>query len=78
MLIAVDAEDVGNQYGPLSTLEERSLRPGVDSIKRQSVVADANFVWDNTGYQTPAFNQTVIYEGHGGSFLFDPPGAILG
>ncbi len=37
-----------------------------------SVVADANFTWDATGYQTPAWNETVIYEVHVGSFKFDP------
>ena len=37
-----------------------------------SVVADANFTWDSTGYQTPAWNETVIYEVHVGSFKFDP------
>jgi 1,4-alpha-glucan branching enzyme len=37
-----------------------------------SVVADANFVWDSSGYQTPAWNQAVIYEVHVGSFKFDP------
>ena len=37
-----------------------------------SVIADANFTWDSTGYQTPAWNQTVIYEVHVGSFEFDP------
>jgi 1,4-alpha-glucan branching enzyme len=37
-----------------------------------SVVADANFTWDTTGYQTPAWNETVIYEVHVGSFKFDP------
>ena len=37
-----------------------------------SVIADSNFSWDATGYQTPPWNQTVIYEVHVGSFLFDP------
>jgi 1,4-alpha-glucan branching enzyme len=37
-----------------------------------SVVADASFTWDSTGYQTPAWNETVIYEVHVGSFKFDP------
>jgi 1,4-alpha-glucan branching enzyme len=37
-----------------------------------SVVADANFVWDVAGYQTPPWNETVIYEVHVGTFLFDP------
>lgn len=37
-----------------------------------SVVADSNFTWDSTGYQTPAWNQAVIYELHVGSFKFDP------
>src|SRR5260370_41070096 len=29
-----------------------------------SVVADANFTWDSVGYQTPAWNEIVIYELH--------------
>src|SRR5579871_889598 len=37
-----------------------------------SVVADANFTWDSAGYVTPAWNDTVIYEVHVGSFKFDP------
>ncbi len=36
-----------------------------------SVVADANFTWDSTGYQTPQWNEAVIYELHVGSFQFD-------
>lgn len=36
-----------------------------------SVVADANFAWDSAGYQTPAWNEAVIYELHVGSFKFD-------
>jgi 1,4-alpha-glucan branching enzyme len=37
-----------------------------------SVVADSNFAWDAAGYQTPPWNETVIYEVHVGTFLFDP------
>src|ERR1035438_7978709 len=37
-----------------------------------SVVADLNFAWDASGYQTPQWNEAVIYEAHVGSFLFDP------
>jgi 1,4-alpha-glucan branching enzyme len=37
-----------------------------------SVVADTNFTWDSTGYQTPQWNEAVIYELHVGSFQFDP------
>jgi 1,4-alpha-glucan branching enzyme len=36
-----------------------------------SVVADPNFVWDSAGYQTPPWNETVVYEVHVGTFLFD-------
>ncbi len=38
----------------------------------ESVVADPNFTWDAGGYQTPAWNETIVYEVHVGTFLFDP------
>ena len=37
-----------------------------------SIVADANFTWDAGSYQTPPWNETVAYEVHVGTFLFDP------
>ena len=37
-----------------------------------SVVADPNFTWDGGGYSTPPWNESVIYEVHVGTFLFDP------
>jgi 1,4-alpha-glucan branching enzyme len=37
-----------------------------------SVVAESTFVWDAAGYQTPPWNETVIYEVHVGTFRFDP------
>jgi 1,4-alpha-glucan branching enzyme len=37
-----------------------------------SVIAEANFAWDSTGYTTPAWNESVIYEVHVGTFRFDP------
>jgi 1,4-alpha-glucan branching enzyme len=44
-----------------------------------SVIADAEFVWDTSGYQTPPWNDTVIYEVHVGTFLFDEASeAVLG
>jgi 1,4-alpha-glucan branching enzyme len=44
-----------------------------------SMIADANFTWESNDYSTPAWNESVIYEVHVGSFLFDlspqaPPG----
>jgi 1,4-alpha-glucan branching enzyme len=36
-----------------------------------SMVADPNFTWDSTGYTTPPWNESVVYEVHVGSFLFD-------
>jgi 1,4-alpha-glucan branching enzyme len=44
-----------------------------------SIVADASVIWDSTGYQTPPWNEMVIYEVHVGTFLFDrSPGAAPG
>ncbi|MGA7240349.1 MAG: alpha-amylase family glycosyl hydrolase [Bryobacteraceae bacterium] len=44
-----------------------------------SVVADSNFTWEATGYNTPSWNEAVIYEIHVGSFKFEPAaGAATG
>jgi 1,4-alpha-glucan branching enzyme len=40
-----------------------------------SVVADPSFSWDLLDYRTPLWNETVIYEAHVGTFLFDPASA---
>lgn len=37
-----------------------------------SIVEDANFAWSTPDYKTPLWNETVIYEVHVGTFLFDP------
>ena len=63
---------IGSQYGPSPLWKNDPYARELTQSNGNSVVADANFVWDNTGYQTPTFNQTVIYEVHVGSFLFDP------
>jgi 1,4-alpha-glucan branching enzyme len=37
-----------------------------------SIIAEHAYVFQSTGYSTPAWNELVIYELHVGSFLFDP------
>jgi 1,4-alpha-glucan branching enzyme len=37
-----------------------------------SIVAETEFTWQTEGYQTPPWNEMVIYELHVGSFEFDP------
>jgi 1,4-alpha-glucan branching enzyme len=78
--VDVDGVKVNDQYkfivtGASSTSPLWKNDPYARALTQSngnSVVADANFTWDSTGYQTPAWNETVIYEVHVGSFKFDP------
>lgn len=37
-----------------------------------SVIAEHDYAWQAAGYETPAWNDMVIYEMHIGTFVFDP------
>ena len=78
--VDVDGAKVDDQYkfaivganAPSPFLKNDPYARELTQSNGNSVVADANFAWDSTGYQTPQWNQTVIYELHVGSFQFDP------
>jgi 1,4-alpha-glucan branching enzyme len=76
--VDVNGAKVNDEYKFLIGTSDGSLLWKNDPYAREltqsngnSVVADPNFVWDAAGYQTPAWNETVIYEVHVGTFLFD-------
>jgi 1,4-alpha-glucan branching enzyme len=63
---------IGSSNGPSPLWKNDPYARELTQSNGNSVVADSNFTWDSAGYQTPAWNETVIYELHVGTFLFDP------
>jgi 1,4-alpha-glucan branching enzyme len=70
---------IGTQYAPNPLWKNDPYARALTQSNGNSVIAPADFVWDDTGYQTPLWNETVIYEVHVGTFLFDDATeAVLG
>src|SRR5580704_17487330 len=63
---------IGGEYTPSPLWKNDPYARELTQSNGNSVVADSNFAWDAAGYQTPPWNETVIYEVHVGTFLFDP------
>jgi 1,4-alpha-glucan branching enzyme len=63
---------IGNASLPAPLWKNDPYARQMTQSNGHSVVADGNFTWDVSGYQTPAWNETAVYEVHVGTFLFDP------
>jgi 1,4-alpha-glucan branching enzyme len=62
---------IGTPYSPSPLWKNDPYARALTQSNGNSVIADAEFTWDSSGYRTPRWNETVIYEVHVGTFLFD-------
>ncbi len=81
--VEISGVGVGDEYKYVIINDPKKLRridpyaKDVTSSVGNAIIQDSNFEWGVENYQTPLWNETVIYEMHIGTF-YDQPGGSPG